>query len=168
VHLGASDWTCNPQDKSVEFLENPPPPLGPQSREHHAPSSFASFPSSEWTGLASASTNYDPISKLPLPQHWCSITYYELDVQVIFHRSTLKKFFDNDLIRFQVGEIFKVPICHKSVAVDGYMERNDKRRFCLGAQSNVHRTDVSKRARLHIGRGIQLQLIGSFLKSSQT
>ena len=61
---------------------------------------------------------------------------------------------------FQVGEIFKVPIFCKFVNVDGYVEQNDKHRFCLGALSNVHRTDISERARLHIGRGIQLQLMG--------
>ena len=33
-------------------------------------------------------------------------------------------------------------------------------RFCLGALSNVHRTSASEKARLHIGKGIQLELKG--------
>ena len=61
---------------------------------------------------------------------------------------------------FQVGEIFKVPTRCKYVSVDGYVEQHDKHRFCVGALSNVHRTDISEKARLHIGPGIQLQLIG--------
>jgi hypothetical protein len=32
-------------------------------------------------------------------------------------------------------------------------------RFCLGALSNVHRTEASEKARLHIGKGIQLDLV---------
>jgi MH2 domain len=31
--------------------------------------------------------------------------------------------------------------------------------FCLGALSNVHRTEASERARLHIGKGVQLDLV---------
>uniref|UniRef100_A0A663DZE2 Mothers against decapentaplegic homolog n=1 Tax=Aquila chrysaetos chrysaetos TaxID=223781 RepID=A0A663DZE2_AQUCH len=58
---------------------------------------------------------------------WCSITYFEMDVQV--------------------GEIFKVPSSCPVVIVDGYL-------------SNVHRTDASERARLHIGKGVQLECRG--------
>jgi hypothetical protein len=57
---------------------------------------------SDWRQVANRN-NMEPVSKLPLPQHWCSITYYELDVQV--------------------GEIFKVPTSCKFVNVDGYVEQ---------------------------------------------
>merc|ERR1712088_732290 len=47
-----------------------------------------------------------------------------------------------------------------SVTVDGYVDPSQGNRFCLGALSNVHRTEASERARLHIGKGIQLDLVG--------
>ena len=46
------------------------------------------------------------------------------------------------------------------MTVDGYVDPSGGNRFCLGALSNVHRTEASERARLHIGKGIQLDLIG--------
>lgn len=81
-----------------------------------------------------------PISNLMMPEFWCSIGYYELDTQV--------------------GEIFKVPSAWRSVMVDGYVDPSGGNRFCLGALSNVHRTEASEKARLHIGKGIQLDLVG--------
>lgn len=57
----------------------------------------------------------------------------------------------------QVGELFKVPSSLVSVTVDGYVDPSGGDRFCLGRLSNVHRTDASERARLHIGKGIQLE-----------
>ena len=62
------------------------------------------------------------ISSQPMPEAWCSIAYFELDTQV--------------------GEIFKVPGGSKSVVVDGYVDPSAGYRFCLGALSNVHRTEV--------------------------
>lgn len=81
-----------------------------------------------------------PISTLLMPEFWCSIGYFELDTQV--------------------GEIFKVPSAWRSVTVDGYVDPSGGNRFCLGALSNVHRTEASEKARLHIGKGIQLDLMG--------
>lgn len=81
-----------------------------------------------------------PISNLPPPEYWCSIAYFELDQQV--------------------GETFKVPTSYGSVIVDGYVDPSGGNRFCLGALSNVHRTEQSDRARLHIGKGVQLDLRG--------
>lgn len=81
-----------------------------------------------------------PVCQLPMPEFWCSIAYFELDTQV--------------------GEIFKVPGGSKSVVVDGYVDPSAGYRFCLGALSNVHRTEASDKARLHIGKGIQLDLMG--------
>ena len=53
----------------------------------------------------------------------------------------------------QVGELFKVPSSLPSVTVDGYVDPSGGDRFCLGQLSNVHRTEASDRARLHIGKG---------------
>ena len=44
------------------------------------------------------------------------------------------------------------------VLIDGGMDPAgaEAGRFCLGAISNVHRTEASERARLHIGKGVRL------------
>jgi len=94
------------------------------------------IPGPSSTGDASST----PISKSPMPEFWCSIAYFELDTQV--------------------GETFKVPSGWRSVTVDGYVDPSGGNRFCLGALSNVHRTDASERTRLHIGKGVQLDLVG--------
>lgn len=78
------------------------------------------------------------ISSLPLPEYWCSIAYFELDQQV--------------------GETFKVPSVISPVKIDGYVDPSREDRFCLGALSNVHRTEKIEKARLHIGKGVQLWL----------
>ncbi|XP_055387586.1 mothers against decapentaplegic homolog 4 isoform X2 [Condylostylus longicornis] len=80
------------------------------------------------------------LSRQPAPEYWCSIAYFELDTQV--------------------GETFKVPSAKPHVIVDGYVDPSGGNRFCLGALSNVHRTEQSERARLHIGKGVQLDLRG--------
>jgi len=77
-------------------------------------------------------------SNLPPPDYWCSIAYFELDQQV--------------------GETFKVPSGISAVKVDGYVDPAREDRFCLGALSNVHRTEKIEKARLHIGKGVQLCL----------
>jgi MAD (mothers against decapentaplegic) family protein 4 len=46
------------------------------------------------------------------------------------------------------------------MTVDGYTDPSSLDRFCLGQLSNVHRTEASERARLHIGKGVQLDLRG--------
>ncbi|XP_062394424.1 mothers against decapentaplegic homolog 4 [Sardina pilchardus] len=91
--------------------------------QHHTP---ASFP--------------QPVSNHPGPEFWCSISYFEMDIQV--------------------GEMFKVPANCPVVTVDGYVDPSGGDRFCLGQLSNVHRTDSSERARLHIGKGVQLECRG--------
>ncbi|VVC37335.1 Hypothetical protein CINCED_3A018846 [Cinara cedri] len=80
------------------------------------------------------------LSSQPAPEYWCSIAYFELDTQV--------------------GEMFKVTSACPHVTVDGYVDPSGSNRFCLGALSNVHRTEQSEKTRLHIGKGIQLDLIG--------
>ncbi|XP_056275315.1 mothers against decapentaplegic homolog 4-like isoform X1 [Pseudoliparis swirei] len=81
-----------------------------------------------------------PISNHPAPDYWCSIAYFEMDVQV--------------------GETFKVPATCPTVTVDGYVDPSGGDRFCLGQLSNVHRTEAIERARLHIGKGVQLECKG--------
>ena len=66
------------------------------------------------------------------------------------------------LILLQVGEIFKVPSSLPSVTVDGYVDPSGGDRFCLGRLSNVHRTEASDRARLHIGKGAHMYIIHSY------
>ncbi|CAH1789646.1 unnamed protein product [Owenia fusiformis] len=81
-----------------------------------------------------------PLSNQPPPEFWCTIAYFELDQQV--------------------GETFKVPSSCPSVTCDGYTDPSSIDRFCLGQLSNVHRTESSDRARLHIGKGVQLDCRG--------
>lgn len=80
------------------------------------------------------------LSRQPTPKFWCSIAYFELDTQV--------------------GETFMVPSSKPNVIVDGYVDPSHGNRFCLGALSNVHRTEQSEKTRLHIGKGVQLILRG--------
>ncbi|XP_034940156.1 mothers against decapentaplegic homolog 4 isoform X2 [Chelonus insularis] len=80
------------------------------------------------------------LSTQPAPEYWCSVGYFELDTQV--------------------GETFKVSSTCPTVTIDGYVDPSGGNRFCLGALSNVHRTDQSERARLHIGKGVVLDLRG--------
>ena len=58
-----------------------------------------------------------------------------------------------------MGERFKVPSSLHSVTVDGYVDPSGGDRFCLGRLSNVHRTEASDRARLHIGKGQSSYLV---------
>ncbi|XP_042579395.1 mothers against decapentaplegic homolog 4-like [Cyprinus carpio] len=56
------------------------------------------------------------------PDYWCSIAYFEMDIQV--------------------GETYKVPSNCPVVTVDGYVDPSGGDRFCLGQLSNVHRTEA--------------------------
>lgn len=67
------------------------------------------------------------LCSIPAPDYWCSIAYFEMDVQV--------------------GETFKVPSSCPIVTVDGYVDPSGGDRFCLGQLSNVHRTEAIERAR---------------------
>ena len=95
---------------------------------------------SDQESTAQSALSRVPLSSSPMPEYWCSILYFELDTQV--------------------GEMFKILSSWKSVTVDGYVDPTQGNRFCLGALSNVQRTEASERARLHIGKGIQLDLVG--------
>ncbi|CAG9765938.1 unnamed protein product [Ceutorhynchus assimilis] len=103
------------------------------------------YPTNNWEqqqqmSMQNETTNTGMLSNQALPEYWCSIAYFELDTQV--------------------GETFKVLSKIPTVSVDGYVDPSRGNRFCLGALSNVHRTDQSERSRLHIGRGVELTLKG--------
>lgn len=106
----------------------------PENRNHH--SSYWNHNNSNVNDVNIAGL----LSSQPAPEYWCSVAYFELDTQV--------------------GETFKVPSSCPNVKIDGYVDPSGGNRFCLGALSNVHRTDRSERARLHIGKGVQLDLRG--------
>ena len=99
----------------------------------------------QWNSQASTSqaqalqnrTNNPSIARpfnQPLPEYWCSISYFELDQQC--------------------GGTFKVPSSFSSVTVDGFVDPSSGNRFCLGALGNVHRSEKSEKTRLHIGKGL--------------
>lgn len=73
----------------------------------------------------------------PMPDYWSTIHYFEGDLQV--------------------GDIFKVRSCYNSVIIDGFFDSSREDRFCLGALTNVQRNNASEKARLHIGKGVQLE-----------
>uniref|UniRef100_A0A672KL49 Mothers against decapentaplegic homolog n=1 Tax=Sinocyclocheilus grahami TaxID=75366 RepID=A0A672KL49_SINGR len=80
--------------------------------------SASSASTSAFTSMAAGPTT---------PDYWCSIAYFEMDIQV--------------------GETFKVPSNCPVVTVDGYVDPSGGDRFCLGQLSNVHRTEAIERAR---------------------
>ncbi|VDK72582.1 unnamed protein product [Litomosoides sigmodontis] len=74
-----------------------------------------------------------------MPDHWCSISYYELDTQI--------------------GETFRVRKDRTEVVIDGGVNPAGAKhgRFCLGALSNVHRIYIERCLfRLHIGKGVRI------------
>ncbi|XP_075907606.1 mothers against decapentaplegic homolog 4 [Nelusetta ayraudi] len=115
-------------------------PVGPQQngRGHQQPPLH--HPNHHWSQHHSSASFSPSVSNHPGPEFWCSISYFEMDVEV--------------------GEMFKVPSSCPVVTVDGYVDPSGGDRFCLGQLSNVHRTDASERARLHIGKGVQLECRG--------
>lgn len=74
---------------------------------------------------------------IPPPDYWCTISYFEGDTQV--------------------GDLFKVRSQYNSVVVDGLFDSTREDRFCVGALTNVNRTSSSEKARMHIGKGVQLE-----------
>ncbi|KAJ8290054.1 hypothetical protein GJAV_G00008210 [Gymnothorax javanicus] len=115
-------------------------PVGSQQNRRSPQQPPLHHPSHFWCQRHSSSPFPPPVSRHTGPEFWCSISYFEMDVQV--------------------GEMFKVLASCPVVTVDGYVDPSGGDRFCLGQLSNVHRTDASERARLHIGRGIQLECRG--------
>ncbi|KAF3834452.1 hypothetical protein F7725_025656 [Dissostichus mawsoni] len=99
-------------------------PIGPQQNgqgHQQPPLHHANHHWSQHHGT----TSFPPsVSNHPGPEFWCSISYFEMDVQV--------------------GEMFKVPSSCPVVTVDGYVDPSGGDRFCLGQLSNVHRTDAKE------------------------
>ncbi|XP_066577259.1 mothers against decapentaplegic homolog 4 isoform X2 [Amia ocellicauda] len=115
-------------------------PVGPQQNGRSHQQQSLHQPTHFWSQHHSSAPFPPPVSNHPGPEFWCSVSYFEMDVQV--------------------GEQFKVPSSCPVVTVDGYVDPSGGDRFCLGQLSNVHRTEGSERARLHIGKGVQLECRG--------
>ncbi|TKR57934.1 hypothetical protein L596_030573 [Steinernema carpocapsae] len=100
----------------------------PQSQQSQQP-----FANSSDRARYNHSCRYDvettQVPTMTLPEHWCSICYYELDTQI--------------------GETFKVRKEQSELIVDGGMDPAGGKngRFCLGALPNVHRCEASEKAR---------------------
>uniref|UniRef100_A0A8C5DAP2 Mothers against decapentaplegic homolog n=1 Tax=Gouania willdenowi TaxID=441366 RepID=A0A8C5DAP2_GOUWI len=115
-------------------------PIGPQQNGRGPQQAGLHHPTLQWSQQHGSAPFPPSVSNHPGPEFWCSVSYFEMDVQV--------------------GEMFKVPSSCPVVTVDGYVDPSGGDRFCLGQLSNVHRTDASERARLHIGKGVQLECRG--------
>ncbi|XP_075380875.1 mothers against decapentaplegic homolog 4-like isoform X2 [Mycteria americana] len=137
-HSSPASWTGAAVYAPSLGGPQPTPSPQPSSRSHPQPPLH--HPNHYWPPHHSSGPYQQPVSTHPGPEFWCSIAYFEMDVQV--------------------GEIFKVPASCPVVIVDGYVDPSGGDRFCLGQLSNVHRTDASERARLHIGKGVQLECRG--------
>lgn len=140
-----------PSQNLLEISRTPPNQLQPlqnsqvQNLNNSGPIKNNVFPVNNWEqrqnmSIQNENTNTGLLSNQPAPEYWCSIAYFELDTQV--------------------GETFKVLSKIPTVSIDGYVDPSKGNRFCLGALSNVHRTEQSEKSRLHIGRGVELTLKG--------
>uniref|UniRef100_A0A3P9PZY0 Mothers against decapentaplegic homolog n=1 Tax=Poecilia reticulata TaxID=8081 RepID=A0A3P9PZY0_POERE len=112
---------------SLQTIQHPPSGSRPPQAEPYPTPSL--LPPAE----ASTSVSAQSFPAIPAgsgtPDYWCSIAYFEMDVQV--------------------GETFKVPSSCPIVTVDGYVDPSGGDRFCLGQLSNVHRTEAIERASDH-------------------
>ncbi|CAG7687292.1 unnamed protein product, partial [Allacma fusca] len=131
---GFSSWN-NVPSSTLNYTQNMQPGNVPDLRAHPG---YSLHQQQLYHDMNLTSTPM--LSTQPQPEYWCSIAYFELDTQV--------------------GETFKVPSSLPNVTIDGYVDPSGGNRFCLGALSNVHRTEQSEKARLHIGKGAQLELRG--------
>ncbi|XP_019855371.1 PREDICTED: mothers against decapentaplegic homolog 4-like isoform X2 [Amphimedon queenslandica] len=139
---GASPYNSmtNQIDPALQ-MNQPPQYYNPGSYVPPVPQAVAPPPAPPTSNsVTNNSYTPSPLLKLPhtmTPDFWCKISYYEMDAPV--------------------GECFKVPASLTSVSVDGFVDPSGGDRFCLGRLSNVHRTEASERARLHIGKGIIIE-----------
>ncbi|OXU30698.1 hypothetical protein TSAR_012766 [Trichomalopsis sarcophagae] len=132
-NTGAPQWTGN---NTLTYTQSMQPP---DHRHLHATPYWGNH-GGEVPGNIGTGATPGLLSSQPAPEYWCSVAYFELDTQV--------------------GETFKVSSNCPTVTIDGYVDPSGGNRFCLGALSNVHRTDQSEKARLHIGKGVVLDLRG--------
>uniref|UniRef100_A0A3B4GUP0 Mothers against decapentaplegic homolog n=1 Tax=Pundamilia nyererei TaxID=303518 RepID=A0A3B4GUP0_9CICH len=139
--------TPSPQAQVIQQRPQSPPQVSSQQQaaqhpSQHTHSQQPPLPPSHLNRQNGYSSNTQSQTQPSFhrPEFWCSVSYFEMDVQV--------------------GEMFKVPSSCPVVTVDGYVDPSGGDRFCLGQLSNVHRTDASERARLHIGKGVQLECRG--------
>nr|XP_029718691.1 mothers against decapentaplegic homolog 4-like isoform X3 [Aedes albopictus] len=141
---GAATWSGANTLTYTQSIQPPAPDPrsqgGHQQYWQHGGGGGPGSVSGSSTGQMQELPNQQRLSRQPAPEYWCSVAYFELDTQV--------------------GEMFKVPSNRPNVTVDGYVDPSGGNRFCLGALSNVHRTEQSEKARLHIGKGVQLDLRG--------
>uniref|UniRef100_A0A6I8PQF8 Mothers against decapentaplegic homolog n=1 Tax=Ornithorhynchus anatinus TaxID=9258 RepID=A0A6I8PQF8_ORNAN len=135
VHDFEGQPSLSTEGHSIQTIQHPPSNRA-SSETYSTPAMLAPSESN-----ATSTTNFPniPVASTT-PEYWCSIAYFEMDVQV--------------------GETFKVPSSCPIVTVDGYVDPSGGDRFCLGQLSNVHRTEAIERARLHIGKGVQLECKG--------
>uniref|UniRef100_A0A8C0D347 Mothers against decapentaplegic homolog n=1 Tax=Balaenoptera musculus TaxID=9771 RepID=A0A8C0D347_BALMU len=135
VHDFEGQPSLSTEGHSIQTIQHPPSNRA-STETYSAPALLAPSESN-----ATSTTNFPniPVASTT-PEYWCSIAYFEMDVQV--------------------GETFKVPSSCPVVTVDGYVDPSGGDRFCLGQLSNVHRTEAIERARLHIGKGVQLECKG--------
>ncbi|KAM5222383.1 mothers against decapentaplegic homolog 4 isoform 2-T2 [Ctenodactylus gundi] len=135
VHDFEGQPSLSTEGHSIQTIQHPPSNRA-SAETYSTPALLAPSESN-----ATSTTNFPniPVASTT-PEYWCSIAYFEMDVQV--------------------GETFKVPSSCPIVTVDGYVDPSGGDRFCLGQLSNVHRTEAIERARLHIGKGVQLECKG--------
>nr|KAF6359076.1 SMAD family member 4 [Pipistrellus kuhlii] len=135
VHDFEGQPSLSTEGHSIQTIQHPPSNRA-STETYSTPALLAPSESN-----AASTTNFPniPVASTT-PEYWCSIAYFEMDVQV--------------------GETFKVPSSCPIVTVDGYVDPSGGDRFCLGQLSNVHRTEAIERARLHIGKGVQLECKG--------
>uniref|UniRef100_A0A8C9DRP8 Mothers against decapentaplegic homolog n=1 Tax=Prolemur simus TaxID=1328070 RepID=A0A8C9DRP8_PROSS len=135
VHDFEGQPSLSSEGHSIQTIQHPPSNRA-STETYSTPALLAPSESN-----ASSNANFPniPVASTT-PEYWCSIAYFEMDVQV--------------------GETFKVPSSCPIVTVDGYVDPSGGDRFCLGQLSNVHRTEAIERARLHIGKGVQLECKG--------
>uniref|UniRef100_A0A914WEJ4 Mothers against decapentaplegic homolog n=1 Tax=Plectus sambesii TaxID=2011161 RepID=A0A914WEJ4_9BILA len=73
-----------------------------------------------------------------MPQHWATISYYELNTRV--------------------GE--QVKVSATTVTIDGFTDpSNNPGKICLGLLSNVNRNSTIENTRRHIGKGVKLTYV---------
>lgn len=100
--------------------------------------------SAEIATAAAATVNTPTSIAYQQPTHWCSISYYELNVRV--------------------GEVFHVSSCR--VHVDGFTDPSTYgRRVCLGILTNINRNSIIENTRRHIGKGKPPKNFILFLKN---